>query len=120
MCAALDELGAVAPWQEYMHAFAKEADDDNTIPGEHSDRAVAIAWLRGRLRLASLSPEAGPSGSWTQVGQHNDARRDLYARPNSPQLASAKRYSRRWVCQPCLSSSRNLPGPVRSISPSRN
>ena len=70
-----------------MHAFAKEADDDNPIHGEHSDRAVAIAWLRGRLRLASLSPEAGPSGSWTQVGQHNDARRDLYAPIDAEKLA---------------------------------
>ena len=87
MCAALDELGAVAPWQEYMHAFAKEADDNNTIWGEHSDRAVAMAWLRGRLRLASLSPEASPSGSSTQVGQHNDARRDLYAPIDTEKLA---------------------------------
>ena len=87
MCAALDELGAVAPWREYMDAFAKEADDDNTIHGQHSDRAVAIAWLRACLRLASLSFEAGPSGSRTQVGRHNDARRDLHAPIDAEKLA---------------------------------
>jgi len=63
MCAALDKLGAVAPWREYLRAFSKEANDDNTVYGEDSDRAVAIARLRGRLRLASLSPGADASGS---------------------------------------------------------
>ena len=91
MCAALDELGAVAPWQEYMHAFAKEADDDNTIYGEHSDRAVAIAWLRGRLRLVSLSHAAhadpDPNLSWTHVRKHNDARPNLYAPIDTERVA---------------------------------
>ena len=87
MCAALDKLGAVAPWHEYMRAFAKEGDDDNTIHGDHSRRAVATAWLRGRLRLASLSPVGGASGSSTQLGQHADAGGDLYAPIDTESLA---------------------------------
>ena len=90
MCAALDKLGAVAPWQEYMRAFSKEANDDNTVygeDGEDSDRAIAIAWLRGRLRLASLSPGADPSCSWTLASLHADARRDLNVPIDAEELA---------------------------------
>ncbi len=57
MCAALDELGTVVPWREYMEAFLRESED-NTVYGEASDRQVAVAWLRGRLRLASLHHRA--------------------------------------------------------------
>lgn len=64
MCAAMDSLGAVVPWREYMVAFLKEADEDNTSYGEASDRAVDVAWLRGRLRLASLGHDAN-----TEPGQ---------------------------------------------------
>ncbi len=88
MCAALDELGAVAPWPEYMRAFVKEADHDNTIHGEHSDRAVAMARLRGRLRLASLGHADSPSDSSTQLDIHDaDARRHLYAPIDTDKLA---------------------------------
>ena len=54
MCAALDAMGAVPPWREYMLAFIRESKDDNTSYGEDSDRVVYTAWLRGRLRLASF------------------------------------------------------------------
>lgn len=54
MCAAVDALGAAAPWRAYMTAYRREAKTDNTSYGNASDRAVALAWLRGRLRLASV------------------------------------------------------------------
>ena len=54
MCAALDASGVVAPWREYMRAFLRERKNDNTSYGAISDRKVDIAWLRGRLRLASF------------------------------------------------------------------
>ncbi len=55
MCAALDELGATAPWQPYMDGYLRESKSDKTSYGEASDRAVALAWLRGRLRLAAMT-----------------------------------------------------------------
>ena len=58
MCAALDRLGAVAPWREYMTAFLRESENDNTLYGEASDLQIDAAWLRGRLRLASLHHSA--------------------------------------------------------------
>ncbi|MFI0786209.1 AAA family ATPase [Streptomyces lydicus] len=63
MCAALDAAGAVAPWREYMTAFQHEDESDNTSYGEDSDRAVSLAWLRGRLRLSAAyraTAEEGP------------------------------------------------------------
>ena len=59
MCAALDALGANAPWSEYMIGFYRTTKNDNTIYGEEADRDVALAWLRGRLRLAPATPEIG-------------------------------------------------------------
>lgn len=55
MCAAADALGAVVPWREYMAAYRRESEDDNTSYGEASDRQVSLAWLRGRLRLSSIA-----------------------------------------------------------------
>jgi hypothetical protein len=55
MCAAVDQLGGVPPWREYMAAYSAEADNDNTSYGEDSDTAVDLAWLRGRLRLSAAS-----------------------------------------------------------------
>ena len=55
ICAALDAMGAAAPWPEYMLAFLRVIEDDKTIYGEESDQEVSLAWLRGRLRLAALS-----------------------------------------------------------------
>ena len=53
MCAAVDALGANAPWRAYVTGYLREAKTDNTSYGEASDRAVALAWLRGRLRVAT-------------------------------------------------------------------
>ena len=57
MCAEVDAMGVVAPWVEYMGAFARESEEDNTIYGDASDSSVALAWMRGRLRLASLGQD---------------------------------------------------------------
>jgi hypothetical protein len=55
MCAAVDALGSTAPWRAYMLRYLREKDNDNTSYGEASDRAVALAWMRGRLRLSAIN-----------------------------------------------------------------
>lgn len=91
MCAAVDRLGGVPPWREYMSAFMAEADLDRTSYGEASDSRVELAWLRGRLRLSSgsggppptprsfeaprpSSPQDDPSAPmrWDVVAEHLD------------------------------------------------
>ncbi|MFD0346036.1 hypothetical protein ACFQ0M_07975 [Kitasatospora aburaviensis] len=59
MCAVLDEAGAVAPWHAYMTAHDHEAESDNTSYGAESDRAVELAYLRGRLRLSATDQGTG-------------------------------------------------------------
>ena len=81
MCAALDASGVVAPWREYMRAFLRERKSDNTSYGAISDRKVDIAWLRGRLRLASFGRVTGSNTDRT-LGLFGDTDRDdraLYA-----------------------------------------
>ena len=88
MCAALDHLGAVVPWSEYMTAYSREAADANTAYEEASDRAVATAWLRGRLRLASLNGHTTTSSHpVTAPNSDADDDRHLYARINTETLA---------------------------------
>ncbi len=58
MCAVIDELGAAAPWLPYMEGFQQEDENDNTSYGDASDRQVDLAWIRGRLRLASINSES--------------------------------------------------------------
>ena len=89
MCAALDALGAVAPWREYMRAFLKEDENNNTVYGETSDTEVDIAWLRGRLRLASLRDGTTSDSSHTLAlsSANEDGDRDLYAPANWERLA---------------------------------
>jgi len=53
MCAALDRLGAIVPWQSYLRAYLREAAHDRTAYGEESNRNVVLAFIRGRLRLSS-------------------------------------------------------------------
>lgn len=57
MCAAIDKLGGTPPWAEYMLAFHNDADNDSIVYGVDSDRKVALAWFRGRLRLVPTIPE---------------------------------------------------------------
>ena len=59
VCAALDELGATVPWNEYMTAFRREQKADIAHSGAGTDGAVYVAWLRGRFRLAALSQRKG-------------------------------------------------------------
>ena len=89
MCAALDALGAVAPWREYMNAFLKEREHDITSYGEASDREVNIVFLRGRLRLASLRHGATSDSShaFAQSRTDEEGASDLYGPVNWEQLA---------------------------------
>lgn len=61
MCAAVDRLGGVPPWREYMAAYRAEAEGDSTSYGADSDREVELAWLRGRLRLSAASAGGSPA-----------------------------------------------------------
>ena len=61
MCASVDRLGAAAPWRPYMLGYIREAENNNTSYGQASDRAVALAWMRGRLRLASMVDRSSPT-----------------------------------------------------------
>ena len=89
LCAALDALGAVAPWREYMLAFLKEDEADNTNYDETSDRKVSMAWLRGRLRLASVKRGTPPDASHALALSSTDqgGGRDLDAPIKLEQLA---------------------------------
>lgn len=60
MCAALDASGAAAPWGEYLPAFFREDEIDNTLYGRVSDLEVQVAVLRGRLRLAANASDDRP------------------------------------------------------------
>jgi hypothetical protein len=77
MCAAVDSLGATPPWRAYMEAYLREAENDNTSYGGASDQAVALAWLRGRLRLAAASTE--PVMSLREAEDDENAQLDLAA-----------------------------------------
>ncbi len=88
MCAALDALGTVPPWREYMNAFLKECEHDITSYGEASDREVNIAFLRGRLRLASLRHgTTSSSHAFAQARTDGDDDSDLYAPVDWEKLA---------------------------------
>lgn len=54
MCAALDAMGAVVPWLEYLEAVRREQDDHTSYDSD-SNRAVQEAIVRGRLRLSSMT-----------------------------------------------------------------
>ena len=56
ICAALDTLGKAAPWREYLTAYQSEQDD--TFYADGSVIATELAYLRGRLRIASSLHEA--------------------------------------------------------------
>ena len=53
LCAQADAAGESAPWREYLTAFEVEKKNDNTAYGSESDQLIALATLRGQLRLAS-------------------------------------------------------------------
>ena len=74
MCSALDRMGAVPPWKEYMTAYYKEDRADNASYGEESDQDVAVALLRGRLRHAemALGTYKESDGGLSQTGAGQD------------------------------------------------
>ncbi len=72
LCATLDKLGAVAPWQLYLDGYLRELDSDNTSYGEESDLKLALVRLRGWLRLASKIQSAEPPGSGDQGPPQTD------------------------------------------------
>ncbi len=73
MCAAVDSLGAPAPWRAYMEGYLREAESDNTSYGEASDDAVELAWLRGRLRLAAPSVTVESEATSASGGTHDES-----------------------------------------------
>ncbi|RFA06548.1 hypothetical protein B7R54_19490 [Subtercola boreus] len=68
-CAALDAAGAVAPWSDCLAAF--ERDDHNTQRGAADDQHVALALLRGRLRLAT-SDRSAEGLKWKRIAKYVD------------------------------------------------
>ena len=60
-----------------MEAYLREAENDNTSYGDASNQAVALAWLRGRLRLAAASTE--PVMSPSVADDDENAQWDLAA-----------------------------------------
>lgn len=71
LCNEIDKAGAIAPWDEYLNAFDREREKDNTAYGEDSDRHISLCILRGRLRLA-----AAHTGSSSNTST-NDSDRQL-------------------------------------------
>ncbi len=89
VCAALDAQGAVAPWREYMLAFVTETKEDDTKYDQESDGEISVAWMRGRLRLASLihggDPVSTHGYSPSDFGESRDG--SLYEPVNWENLA---------------------------------
>lgn len=80
MCAAIDELGGVPPWREYLTAYIAEDADDDTSYDIDTDRAVGLAILRGRLRLSAASGGTPPLVG-DPVASTVDQSQDDVARP---------------------------------------
>jgi hypothetical protein len=55
VCARIDIEGGAAPWPEYLEAFERESETDNTLYGDESKAVVALARVRGELRAAFSS-----------------------------------------------------------------
>lgn len=74
MCAAVDESGGVAPWQHYLDEFDRESGSDDVMYDGDSDRAVALAYLRGWLRREATAQHSGsdrdasPTTATTELG----------------------------------------------------
>ncbi|MBT1094207.1 ATP-binding protein [Streptomyces sp. Tu102] len=63
LCAAVDRAGHGAPWEAYLTAWEEIRDDERVHYGSASDESVALAELRGRIRLPArpgddVEPEA--------------------------------------------------------------
>ena len=53
LCDQVDAAGESAPWREYLTAFEVESKSDDTAYGSGSNQLIALATLRGQLRLAA-------------------------------------------------------------------
>ena len=88
MCAEVDAMGAVAPWSEYMDEFFREDEDVNTIYDDASDKSVNLAWMRGRLRLASRQQDQRAADATSAAkGDPADSHLGLHARIDWDALA---------------------------------
>ena len=71
-----------------MTAFRRESDDDNTAYGETSNRQIAVAWLRGRLRLAALHDNGTADPTEPSAPPGTDDDRALHGSLNWDRLAT--------------------------------
>lgn len=100
MCASVDRLGATAPWRPYMLGHIRGAEKDNTAYGEASDRAVALAWMRGRLRLASIVDRSNPADQSHDIDDAGHSHTEEVGTPGEqPDLAAPIDWTRvaEWV-----------------------
>jgi hypothetical protein len=99
MCAPIDRLGATAPWRSYMLGFLREREGDNTAYGEASDRAVALAWIRGRLRLSSIVDCGNPAEQSPSMADAVDTQADEVGPGEERDLAAPIDWTRlaEWV-----------------------
>ncbi len=99
MCASVDRLGAPAPWRAYMLGYLREAKNDNTSYGEASVRAVALAWMRGRLRLASMDDRGNPADQSLPIDDAGNTYDDVGAPEEQWDLAAPIDWARvaEWV-----------------------
>ncbi|MEV7827077.1 AAA family ATPase [Microbacterium enclense] len=68
LCSAIDRLGAVAPWAQYLRANDVERVHDNVSRGTAAEQAELVAELRGRLRVLSIE-EPGREPHWDRVAE---------------------------------------------------
>lgn len=70
MCAGLDQLGVIPPWDEYLELWHGEHFDDSEYPAR-IEPEVELAVLRGRLRLARASSgdQQPPVATTTDEGE---------------------------------------------------
>lgn len=99
MCAAVDALGATAPWRAYMIGYLRQEENDNTSYGEASECAVALAWLRGRLRLSAINSHSELENYKTSKNKVSTQQRDAEDVGIEPNLEAPINWSRlaEWV-----------------------
>ncbi|MER5878455.1 ATP-binding protein [Streptomyces sp. NPDC001910] len=62
LCAAVDRAGYGAPWEAYLTAWDDARDDEQVHYGAQSDESVALAELRGRIRLPARAGDDVEAG----------------------------------------------------------
>ncbi|MCY4673284.1 MAG: ATP-binding protein [Bacteroidetes bacterium] len=71
MCAALDALGAIPPWQEYMRAYIRQQGDDHSNHRAASAKPTNTDWVRGRFRLAQTQPQGSSDAFISGISAEN-------------------------------------------------